>query len=204
MGGCGGNVVTIKRASRKPLRDQLLERVPVRFTEAERAELAQRIVVARHRWQAQEPLFPPEKNKRRTIVPTVERLKRALASAQRGLAAEVAQDLEQREALMIRREARGLSAVLDLHDVAATALAELAEWERRYRPKRNQSLAGSARLTEQLEGILRSEGRLKLSAEEFESVLDAINASGGPRLSIETLKRRRQRGTGTDKAKNTA
>lgn len=191
-----------RAASLERLRGAALARLPQRLTEAQRAQLAQRITVAVHRWQDEEPLFPPEKDKRRRLVPTVERLKRALVKVQTELASAVAQDLEQREAMMIRREASGLSAVVDLNDVAAMALAGLEEWERRYRPKRNQSLAGSGRLTERLRAILCCEGTMRLSAAEFENVLDTINATFAVRLSTETLKRRGQRRT--DKPQNAA
>jgi hypothetical protein len=180
---------------KKSTPSEIIERtLPGRLTAAQRATLTQTIVVQIGRHRAAEPLFPPEKAKRRRLVPAVERLKRALAKVQAELGADVAADLEQREAMMIRREARGLSAVLDLYDVAGAALAGLEDWERRYRPKRNQALSRTAELVELLRIICR-ESAAALNAAEFTNVLDAVNAAFGLSLSLETLKKRRLRGT---------
>lgn len=87
----------------------------------------------------------------------------------------------------------GRSAAVDLYLTSWQALDQLRLWDRMHRRKKGTPRAFSAELTEHLQELCRQ--RAGLSQYEFENVLAAVSRAEGitRALSVETLKKRKQR-----------
>lgn len=179
--------------------DRALPRRPLRL---DRKQLIETIAERIETWKSLNPQIKPHAKKLRESAAIADGLGKALLAAgdklrALGVEGDIERAKAENAALGIdgpRQPLAGRSAALDLYLTVWQALDGLQTWNRLHRGKRGAPRAFGADLTAQLQEICRKQAGL--SQYEFDEVLSAVShAEGITGLSVDTLRKRKQRGT---------